>query len=281
MKLLAIPFEKDFSCDLVDGYILPLEGYSVSYFHKYSLDEIRLCVQFGKEVFVVMNKNIFNHEVEDVKKVLRVLSEMSIKGVFFYDLAILSIVQRCNFDLPLIWNQTNMVTNYNTVNYYASKGVFGAMFSNEITLDEMVEIRKKTEAKLFANIIYRPIMSFSRRSLITNFKKNAGICCEQRDLIVHEKISDENLIVREETDGTSFFYGKIVNGLSALSVMVKESFDYGIIDLSVLSKDCGDLSLNISRNIVDGKEPENISKVSDLIGDYTGFLYKRTIYKVK
>ena len=35
-----------------------------------------------------------------------------------------------------------MVTNYNTCNYYYDKGVNFAYISNEITLEEMIEIKK-------------------------------------------------------------------------------------------------------------------------------------------
>lgn len=281
MKLLAIPLENDFLSDLLDGYILPLEKFSVGYSKKYTLEEIRLCAQQDKEVFVIMNKNIFNHEIEEVEKTLRLLSKIPIQGVFFYDLSILSIAQRCEFTIPLVWNQTHMVTNYNTINYYVSKGVLGAMLSNEITLDEMIEIRKKTKAKLFVNLIYRPIMSFSRRHLISNFYKSKHSSCDLSNMTIYEKVNNEKLFVQEEEEGTAFFYGKIVNGLSALPTMLEENFDYGIVDLSILSEDARNLCLSTIREIMEKKEVEDFSVISDLIGDYTGFLYKKTVYKVK
>ncbi len=282
MKLLIIPKEKGKYSELADGYILPLESFSVGYELKYSIEEIQQALKNNREVFVVLNKNIFNHEIEDLQKTLIILNEMNVSGVLFYDLSVLSIVRRLHLSLALIWNQTHMVTNYNTINYYFSKGVKGALLSNEITLEEMLEIRQMTKSLLFANIIYRPIMSFSRRHLIHNYYKSSDLEDLSSNLLIHEKVSGEDLLVQEGDEGTVFFSKKIVNGLTALPNMIQNDFHYGIVDLSSLSEESGIVCLSAVRKILDGNgSEEDISRVSKLIGTYTGFLYKKTIYKVK
>jgi len=282
MKLLIIPKEKGKYSELADGYILPLENFSVGYELKYSIEEIKQVLKNNREVFVVVNKNIFNREIENLEKTLILLNEINVSGVLFYDLSVLSIVRRLHLSLGLIWNQTHMVTNYNTVNYYFSKGVKGALLSNEITLEEMLEIRQMTKSLLFVNIIYRPIMSFSRRHLIHNYYKSSDLDDSSSDLLIHEKVSGEDLLVQEEDEGTAFFYKKIVNALTALPDMIQNNFHYGIVDLSSLSKEAGIVCLSVVRKILDGNvSEEDISRVSKLIGTYTGFLYKKTIYKVK
>jgi len=281
MKLLVIPKNKECFLQEVDGYILPLKDFSVSYEDSFDLREISEIVQTGKEVFVVINKNIFNHEIKLLEEILYALEKVGPTGVFFYDLSVLSIVKRLSLKISLVWNQTHMVTNYNTINYYLSKGVKGALLANEITLDEMVEIRKKTDAKLFVNIIYRPIMSFTRRSLIHNFYKSSGIDSNANKLVIHEKISGDDFLLKEEKDGTTFFHGRIVNGLSALPVWIENNFDYGIIDLANLEDGVGELCLKTVRSIIDGEKFVDTANISSKIGDYTGFLYKKTIYRVK
>ena len=52
MKLLLVKHKRDFYPDNVDGYIVALDGFSVSYPVKYSLDEIEKMVESGKEIFV-------------------------------------------------------------------------------------------------------------------------------------------------------------------------------------------------------------------------------------
>ncbi len=278
-----IPNDKNFSSDLVDGYIFPLNKFSVSFPFEVTLEEVKKAAATGKEVFVILNKNIFNNELEDLEKVLISLDKIGIAGVFFYDLSILSIVRRLSLKISLIWNQTHMVTNYNTINYYLSRGVQGALLSNEITLDEMIEIRKKTPASLFVNVIYRPIMSFSRRNLVSNFFKTNQIEQNSRLIVGRDKISDAELVISEENNGTAIFSGKIVNALEAFSDFVESGFDYGIIDLSRIQKEHTMICVESVFSLLHGdvNEDKIKSKVREAIGDYTGFLYKKTIYRVK
>lgn len=283
LKLLVIPQDKNFTSDLVSGYVLPLEKFSVSYPCTFSLDEIEKEVSAGKEIFVILNKNIFNCEIQELECVLIFLDKIGVAGVFFYDLSVLSIVRRLSLKLFLVWNQTHMVTNYNTINYYLSRGARGAVLSNEITLDEMLEIRKNTEATLFVNVIYRPIMSFSRRNLVSNFCKTNQIFQNKDFILGHDRVSGEDILVSEERDGTAIFCGKIVNGLDALSHFKKNEFDYGIVDVSRISKEYVALCIESVFSLLhaDVNESEIRAEVIKAIGDYTGFLYKKTIYRVK
>ena len=144
MKLLVEPCSKSINyIKKVDGLILAIEDYSVESTCFFSLNEI---VEVKKNntcsVFVKMNKNLFNEDISVVKDILIKLDENGIDGVFFYDLAILELKKELNLDLDLIWNQTHMVNNYMTCDYYYDKGVKYALLGKEITLDEIKEIIK-------------------------------------------------------------------------------------------------------------------------------------------
>ena len=75
----------------IDTFLLPLEEYSVSYIKYYSLDDIKAIRKKYEDIniFVSINKNIFNSEIEPLKKILQELDKLNIEGIFFYDLAIL------------------------------------------------------------------------------------------------------------------------------------------------------------------------------------------------
>lgn len=283
MKLLLVKHKRDFCPDDVDGYIVALDGFSVSYPTKYSLDEIEDLTKSGKEIFVVINKNIVNGEIPRLEEVLKRLSSIKVSGILFYDLSVLSINRRLNLNLPLVWNQTHMVTNYNTVQYYYEKGAQSALLSNEITLEEMLEIKKRVNSKLLVNIIFQPVVSFSKRHLVENYYLSSGRKKLEDNISVHEKISGQDYIVSEEENGTTFVSSSVVNGTRPLLSMLDSHFDYGIIDIrDKFSKD--DL-LNIIRDvraIIEGdKSEERLQKIESQIGSNTGFFYKKTIYKVK
>ena len=118
MKVLVEVMSKEISnyIDSCDALLLGLENFSVLNSVTFSFNEIKEIVkQYPKiEVFVKMDKNIFNSEVEEVRRVLLELEQMSVCGIFFYDLSLLQLKQELNLSIPLIWSQTHMVTNSRT-----------------------------------------------------------------------------------------------------------------------------------------------------------------------
>lgn len=278
MKLLMMKNQKDFEDDRLDGYILPLANFSVSYPVKYHLDEICALAQ-KKEVFVLLNKPISNQDITSLEEVLKQLDQSPVKGVFFYDLSVLSIVQRLHLSLPLIWNQTHMVTNYNTIRYYQQQGAAGAVLANELTLSEMFEIRQNTTATLFANIVYQPVVSFSKRHLITNYFQSFQQTKKKEELTVQEPKSHQTYQVLEEEDGTTFVYAPVINGSRPCLSMMEAGFDYGIID--VRKKDPSIIIHCLSSILKGNHDAKIFSELDEAIGKNTGFFYRKSIYKVK
>ena len=121
----------------VDAFIFGLKDYSSGYNNELTIEEIRdLREKYSGELFIAINKNIFNSELADLEIKLQELDELNISGILFYDMAVLSIRNRLGLNVSLVWNQTHMVTNYNTCNYYYDKGCEFGVLSSEITLDE-------------------------------------------------------------------------------------------------------------------------------------------------
>ena len=263
------------------------KNYSVHY-PELSLEEIEELSK-ESELFIAMNKNIFNEELEEVERLLIELEKMNIKGIFFYDLAILSIVRRKQLALDLVWNQTHMVTNYNTCNYYFEKGVKYGLVANEITLEEIIEMKKKTKMQLMVQIMGYPSMSHSRRMLISNYFKSMGKEKQKNRYTLQDHANHENdYLITEDKTGTSLFFGKIINGTRALPELIRNHLDYGLLDTSFISLDTSLQVLELFNEIKEKVEigdninlDEYLEKTASLIGDSTNFFYQKTIYKVK
>lgn len=289
MKYLVIPKK---NTDLekyqekgANAFIFGLENFSVNY-PEISLTEIK---DLSKKypLWIALNKNIRNEELEELETYLQKLNELNIQGVLFYDLSILNIVQRKKLKLPLVWHQTHMVTNYNTCNYYYSKGVENAFVSNEITLDEILEIKENTKIKLLAQLFGYPVMSHSRRNLITNYFKDIEEPKEKEIYELTEK-SEEKFLVKESHAGTTILFGKIINGTKPLYDLLQADIEYGVLDTNLISDEIALKVLGIYNEIRENykdqteEQKENIIQdMNKLIGDNTNFFYKKTIYKVK
>ena len=126
MKLLIEPSNKNkLYLDIVDGIILPLDDLAVESSIYFTLEEIeKISKNYNNgEIFVKINKNLMNDDIDKVRDALIKLDKLKVKGIFFYDLAILKLKKELNLEVDLVWNQTHMVNNYKTCNYYFEKGV--------------------------------------------------------------------------------------------------------------------------------------------------------------
>jgi putative protease len=261
-----------------NAFIFALKDYSCGYEGYYSLDDIKKIKNDYKdiEIFVSLNKNFFNEELDNLKEILIELDKLNIDGVLFYDMAVLSIRNNLNLNLPLVWNQTHMVTNYNTCNYYYDKGVNYGVLSKEITIDEINEINSKTKMKLMTNIFCYPLMSYTRRSLITNYFKAHKIDNNKSKYIIVN--NDEEYIINEEENGTGIYHNKLLNGSDIITVL---ETPYAILNDSFIDEKLFSKVLELYIKLYNSKDDNIKKEIDDLVGDYRAFFNTKTIYKVK
>ena len=281
MKLIIEPSTKDdLYLDYVDGIILSLKDYSIGSNVYYDLDEIKeILKNTKKEIFINMNNNIMNNEIEELKTILKELDKLNIKGIFFYDIAILQLKRELKLNIDLIWNQTHMVNNYKTCDYYYSKGVKYALLGKEITLEEILEIINKSKITSMVEVVSIPNIAFSKRLLLTNYYKDLGKDIKY-ELDIEEKVTNDKYLVKEEDKGTSFFQEKIINGTSIIKELYDNNCEY-IIMREFNIDDFKELIID-TKEYIDNKckNKEYINKYKKL-GDNTNFFFKKTIYKVK
>ena len=274
MKVLIKPTESINQYKEADGFVLPLVSFSVDYKNTYSIDEIKdICNKTDKEIFVVINKMIENDEVNRLKEVLLELDKLKIKGVFFYDLAILELKKELDLKLDLVWNNTHMVINYYTCNYYYDKGCKYSYLSNEVTLDEIIEIKKKAKCSLIFMLLGYPVSSFSKRKLLTNSSFD-------KELIITEPVSKQKYKVIETETGTTFKYNKIRNNATCLRELIDNDIDYVYLIEDDINHDSFVKALKLTKKYISDANKEYVNKMRDIFGSDTGFLYRKTIYEV-
>ncbi len=276
--------ELDEFLKFTNSFIIGLENYSINYF-ELSCQEIKEILDKYQEInlFVSINKNIFNKDIPDLESKLITLSKLKIKGILFYDLAILEIVQRLKLDLDLVIHKTHMITNYNICNYYKDKGCKYAYLSTEITAMEMDEISKKSSIKLMAYFIGHPIISHSKRKLVSNYYLYSKKDNEDNIHIIKEHNKDgSKYYINESSKGTNILTYEILNGTKAF-VELKNSLDYAILDSNLIDDNLFLEILDLyKKNLTEElSDNELISKVNNLIGTNDGFFYLKTTYKVK
>ena len=276
MKLLGVVtsnYQKYLDTPL-DGFVFHLENYAVDYFKYFTIEDIKeYKSKTTKECFVVINKMIFNKDIPNLITILKTLADLNVTGVFFYDMAILNIVKEHNINLNLIFSETHLVTNSDTINLYYNLGVKGAYLSNEITLDDILTIRKKTKSELFVMLLGNPVAAMSKRHLLTSyFLHNSK---PKKDTItIKEPVTKGEFLVKETDLGTTFFYNKILNLSNVYLKLQNNGINYGIINE-------GNFTTDEYISLINNFKDFNKSAIDKIAGHNRGFLYRETIYKVK
>ena len=280
MKLILIPNSIDNILNLhnkVDGFILPIKDLSVNYNYYIDMNELDDIMPKlkDKDIFISLNKNMHNKDLKILKETLLKLEKYDIKGIIYYDVALVNMKKELNLKNDLVWGAEHLVNNYGTINYWHQEGVNYAYLSSEITKNEILEIKKNTNSKLMMNIFgYVPIFT-SKRNLVNNYLETFD----------KEKISNIYYMYKEgvtyplmdTSNGTTAYSGFILNG-------VKEYFDLDL-DYYVINSfliDDIEAILDIFNEINESNLEKCYQKLNNLIGNTDdGFLHKETIYKVK
>ena len=267
MQILVLGNNKDkdfYRNSKADGYIFPLDGYSMDYEVKFTIEEIELLRNKKKKCFIIINRMFFEEDIEELDKLLLKIDNYNIDGILYYDDALLELKIRNNYKTNLYINKNYMMCNSDTINFYHHYGVRGVVLSNEITLGEINDIRNNTSLEIMQLLIGYPVVASSRRSLVTN----SG---NKEKIEVVEPKSKQHYKIIEDEFGSSFISLKRFNGCRYLDDF--KSIEYGIIYQD-------DLSIDIINRLIENIKTNNIKEIDELVGRNRGFLNRKTIYKV-
>lgn len=273
----------------IHNFLLPLDKYAVEYTNYYNLEQIKKIRNEYPDInlFISINKNILNRDIDDLKTILLELEHLNIKGIFYYDLALLQLKKELNLKTDLVWNQTFMVTNYKTCDYYHSKGVKYALLAKEITKDEIIEINTKSKIIPIVELISYPTTAFSRRKLIKNYCQDSNLESMNSIQIVEPKTKQKYTLV-EDDNGVSFVMKKLMNGSKILKPLLENHIEYillkeDFIDHEIFLECIDNINYLIHHySKISKLEYKNwLNKQNKLLGRNTNFFYRKTIYKVK
>ncbi|MDD3341241.1 MAG: U32 family peptidase [Bacilli bacterium] len=266
----------------INTIILGIKGYSVNFEKEYTLEEIKqIRTIFTGTIFIAMNKNILNSEIEEAEKILKELDTLSIKGILFYDLSLLYLQKQNHYSYDFIWAQEHFTTNYATINYYAKEGVKGALISSDITLNEIVEIKEQAKCYLMTTVFgYLPMFA-SKRHLVDNYKKVFQLEEGQGKHFIERK--DEKYRIVDNTEGTYVYSNKILNGAKEYITLRKHNMEYAILNSFGIADDIFEEVIALFQNITEENQEVYKEKIDALCENNTtsGFFEKETIYKVR
>ena len=280
-KILTLPSslnEIEKTIELVDGFIIGIKDMCVNTNFCVDIEELDLLNKLkGKDIFISLNKNIHNKDLEIVKEILLKLNNYNIKGVLYYDVGVLNIYNKLDLNYNLVWSQEHLTTNYNTINYWNKMGAKYAYISSDITEEEIIKITEKSKSKLLVTLFGYLPMFVSKRHIVKNYLEYFNL--EDGSSVNYMEKEDKTYPIIDNKVGTQVYSTNILNGIkSSLNINV----DYIILNSFGIDFD---KFINVIEMFKTANE-DNVEEYNDKINnmftniDY-GFLNTKTIYRVK
>lgn len=282
-KLMAIPnsYEDiDSIIECVDAITVGIRDLSVN-FLEIDSSELPAIVEKihskSKKIFISLNKNMHNSNLEEVKELLVKCEELNVDGIFYCDVAVLMLHRKLNLKLPLIWSAEHLATNYNTINYWSKFGISYAFLSNEITKEEIDAIANCSNIPLIVQGFGYVPMYVSKRHAIDNYLKHFNLSTNSKEFYLFKE--DKKYPILERKDNTEIYSYFILN---AIEEYVNSNLEY--ILLNGFKIDCDKFIeiIKLFKTVTNENKleyKERIDSMFDTTG--LGFLYKEAIYQVK
>ena len=283
MKLLIIPKSIDQIESLIediDGVIVGIKDLSINQPAYFTLDEIKKINEIiknnGKEIFVSLNKNMFNKDLEILEYTLLQLDNLKLNGILYYDIAIVNFKKNLKLVTPLVWNQEHLTTNYLTSNFWYEYGAKYTMLSSEITLDEINEIALNANAKTMVPIFGYLPMFVSRRHLVKNYLDTFKIKDDSNINYIEKE--NKTYAIIDSNDGTIAYSNKCLNGINET---LKLNVDYIVLNSFNINNATFKRVVSMYNIANESNVQEFKEEIDKMLDTDTGFLYKETVYEVK
>ena len=283
MKLLIMPKSIDQIESLIediDGVIVGIKDLSINQPAYFTLDEIKKINEIiknnGKEIFVSLNKNMFNKDLEILEYTLLQLDNLKLNGILYYDIAIVNFKKNLKLVTPLVWNQEHLTTNYLTSNFWYEYGAKYTMLSSEITIDEINEIALNANAKTMVPIFGYLPMFVSRRHLVKNYLDTFKIKDDSNINYIEKE--DKMYAIIDSNDGTIAYSNKCLNGINET---LKLNVDYIVLNSFNINNATFKRVVSMYNIANESNVQEFKEEIDKMLDTDTGFLYKETVYEVK
>lgn len=242
-----------------DEVVFALEGYALS-----ALPTIRLQdLTNVNNVSLLMNRLIFQDEIEDLKNTLEALSHLNIAHIYFADPCFIQCCEHINLSEHLIYRPETLVTNISDALWWSDVGIHGVSISPLLTKSEVMEMITKIpncELTIHGHLL----MSVSKRLLLSAYQKHSGLDHEvrkNRNLRLVEEKRPEAFMPTYEDDNSMMIYTDFIQE-SFLSMLDFKNCGAERFFIDGTFSDCQDIAdaIRAYRQILDGKDAIEIEQ---------------------
>lgn len=186
----------------------------------------------GRKVYITINVLAHNSDLEGLEKYLHFLRKIEVDGIIVADPGILQIAAQTIGEMPIHLSTQANVTNHAAAQFWFARGVNRINLARELSLEEIIAIRGKTEKELEVFVHGALCISYSGRCMLSNYltarDANQGNCshpCRYSYQLLEEKRPGQFFPVEEDERGTYIFNAKDLCLLPLLPELVAAGVD--------------------------------------------------------
>ncbi len=205
---------------------------------EYSSKEINLSLQDTLIISEKIPNNIkkyfnidimpFNSDIENIRKLLRILEINNFYGIRTEDLSVLNIIEENNLNLKVILDSTTGGNNINYYNFFSDfKSIERVVLSRELSLEKIFEYAQKSKIKTEIQAYGRLQIFHTKRKLINAMETEKGESLPRLLYLQEPKRNNEFFPLFETHDGTIMFHSHLISFYN----YQKELLKFNIIQL--------------------------------------------------
>lgn len=209
-----------------------LRSYSKNLSHEELAAATFLAHSLGKKLYVTVNTFLREADTKTLPDYLEYLQDIDVDALIISDPGLLSLAQHHAPNLTLHLSTQANTTNSLSARFWANQGVKRLNLARELSLEELREIRTKTDAELEIFVHGAMCVSYSGRCLLSAFlndrSANSGLCtqpCRWSFRLVEEKRPGQYFPIHENSKGTYILNSKDLCLLGELGILMEIGID--------------------------------------------------------
>ncbi len=222
----------------------------------------------GVKVYLTCNTVPRNNELSLLPDFFKYAAESGVDAFIITDIGVMKIAKEYAPYVEIHISTQAGITNYAAANTFYEMGAKRIVTARELSLDEIIELRKNTPADLEIECFVHGAMcvSFSGRCLLSNYMtgrdSNRGDCaqpCRWRYSLVEEKRPGEYFPVEQDNTGTYIMNSRDMCLIEHIPELVKAGINSFKIEGRAKSAYYTAVSVNAYRFALDSYEKSGFS----------------------
>ena len=199
----------------IGGKNFSLRAYGDNFSESEILDAVKFTHKLNKKIYVATNIFAHNAEISELEEYFKFLDGAGVDAVLISDLGVFSLAKSVTKNLQLHVSTQANVTNFRTANFFHEMGARRIVLARELTLEEILEIKKNCAAELEIFVHGAMCISYSGRCYLSHYLTgrdgNKGACthsCRWKYSLTEEKRPGEFFAVDEDSHGAYIMNSK-------------------------------------------------------------------------